>query len=131
MSSIEDKIVSETIDKTEEKLDKCGKSPKKKDNMFVRFIVSLFWFFILFIINIVVLGLGTMGFLHDFSEALASGVFHDSRTLEICGIVLSGLFALITFLVPYLRRKGSFTKWLGIISIFDVIWYAYLIITNG
>lgn len=131
MGYLEDKIVGAAIDKTEENLENGGKTPKKHDNPVVRFIVTLIWFIILLIINFVTFGLGFIGTMRDTFEFLDSGIFHDSRTLEIVGIITSGVFALITFIIPYLRRKGSFTKWMGIISIGDVIWYAYLIISNG
>lgn len=130
MSLMEDVVVGAAIDKTEDSLENGGQEPKKKDNMFVRFIITLLWFVIAVVINVVALGLGAVGIFRDLLAALQTGIFQDSRVLEISGIILSGIYALVTFIVPYLRRKGTFTRWFGIVAVGDVLWYIYLILFN-
>ena len=45
------------------------------------------------------------------------------------GIALSLVYAIIIFIIPYLRKIGS-VKWFAYIAIGDAIWWAYLLFTN-
>jgi hypothetical protein len=86
-------------------------------------VVSIVWFIIALFIFI----------LTFFSSSinLIGQIFQDSdlSTIGIIGLIISILFVLITFLVPYLRKKGSFTRWLGIIVCFDIVWCIYILAT--
>lgn len=75
----------------------------KKENMVVRFIVTFIW---------LVIAVG-VDFYAVFSEGYAIGA------------IVEGAFFLITFLVPYLRKKGSSTRWFGWLALISAIWFAY------
>ena len=41
-------------------------------------------------------------------------------------IGISLLLFIITFLIPYLRKKGTMTRFLGIMALGDALWWVYL-----
>lgn len=57
------------------------------------------------------------------------GAISGSKGLEILGIVLSILFALLIFMIPYFRRNG-YIRWLAWISLGDAAWWIYTMITG-
>lgn len=75
----------------------------KKENMVVRFIVSLIWLVI----------------------AIGVDIYAILSLSFAVGAIVEGAFFLITFLVPYLRKKGSYTRWLGWLALLSTIWFAY------
>lgn len=81
----------------------------KKENIFVRFIVSLVWLAISIGVDIF-------------------AIMHESY---LVGAIAEFIFAAITFSVPYLRKKGSYTRWWGWLAIAQGIWLIYLMISNG
>ncbi|MCH5176596.1 MAG: hypothetical protein J1F25_01145 [Prevotellaceae bacterium] len=76
----------------------------KKENGLVRFIVSFLW---------LALAIGT-----DIVFFMTNGFLY--------GGVASFVLFLITFLVPYLRKKGTLTRWIGILALLDAGWLLYL-----
>lgn len=83
-------------------------SEEKKENWFIRFIVTLIW---------LVKSIGV--------DVLA--IFHHSY---VVGAVTEIVFAIITFSVPYLRKKGTYTRWFGWLAILQAGWLIYLM-TQG
>ena len=103
-----------------------GKSKEEKTSFgakVLRFFVSLIW--VLLAVTISLVGAAAM-----VGGALAN-IFNieGSKEFYTFGIGISIIFALITFLIPYLRKKGSTTRWCGILAICDALWWAYLMIT--
>lgn len=119
-----DDIASAVIDKTEEKLDKAGNKKKTSvGGFFLRCIISIIWFVVAIVTTIGGAVAMTSG---DVASFFGS---NDATPLYIIGIGACLAVFLITFLVPYLR-KGSFTRWMGIICLGDALWWIYLLISN-
>ena len=118
-----DEIVGIGISATEEKLHGEKKEEKQTfGGALLRFIVSIVWF-------VVAVGaslLGAMAMVGDFF----SNLMGEGRGLAVLALLLSGGVALITFIVPYLRKKGSMTRWFGIVCLGDFIWWCYLLMTG-
>lgn len=79
----------------------------KKENALIRFIVTLIW---------LVISVGV-----DFYAVFSNGY--------VMGAIVEGAFALITFLVPYLRRKGTYTRWFGFLALLSAAWFTYCAIS--
>ncbi len=91
----------------------------------LRFFISLIWV-------IVSVGIGMAGVLFMMGGTIASFFGSDSSVaLYAMGIGLSLVFALVTFLVPYLRKKGSMTRWCGWLAFCDAAWWIYLLISES
>ena len=119
-----DDIASAVIDKTEQKLDKADEKKKTSvGGFFLRFIVSIIWFIVAAVASI---GGAVAMVSGDVASVFGNG---DATTLYIIGIGACLAVFLITFLVPYLR-KGSFTRWMGIVCLGDALWWIYLLISN-
>ena len=80
----------------------------KKENKLIRFFVSLIW---------LVLSIGVDIFA-IFSKAL------------LVGAIAEFAFFIITFCIPYLRKKGSYTRWFGWLALLQGCWLIYLM-TQG
>lgn len=110
-----DNLVGSAIDAGEDHLGGKEATNAKKENKFVRFLVSLIWGVIAFVVS-----LGA--FLCMFGEGMS-----DKKELGYLAIGASALVWLLTFLIPYLRRKGTFTRWCGVLALGDAIWWAYIL----
>ncbi len=75
----------------------------KKENKVVRFFVTLIW---------LVIAVGV-----DVYAVMSNGY--------ALGAIAEGVFFLITFLVPYLRKKGSYTRWFGWLALLSAAWFAF------
>lgn len=121
-----DDVASFAIGKAEEKLQ--GEEKKKKTTVggfLLRFIVSIIWFIVAAVATI-------GGALAMTGGEMASFLGDESGpALYVIGIGLCLAVFIITFLVPYLRKKGSFTRWCGIVCLGDALWWIYLLISNG
>lgn len=120
-----DDVASFAIGKAEDKLQ--GKEKKEKTTVggfFLRFIVSLVWFFITLAATIVAY-LAMVG--GSFLDILG-----DENGKPICFLAIGVclLIFIITFLVPYLRKKGTLTRWCGIVALGDAAWWIYLLVTG-
>ncbi len=121
-----DDIASFAIGKTEEKLQ--GEEKKEKTTVggfILRFIISIIWF--------VIATIAAIGGALAMTGGDIATFFGDERgpALYVIGIGLCLAVFIITFLVPFLRKKGSFTRWCGIICLGDALWWIYLLISNG
>lgn len=67
---------------------------EKKENKLVRFLITLLWLIISIGVDIL-------------------AVINDSF---IVGAIVELIFGILTFCVPYLRKKGSYTRWFGILG---------------
>lgn len=76
-----------------------AQKPVKKENKVVRFFVTLLWLVISVGVDLFAI----------FAKALPVGI----------GIELA--FFIITFCVPYLRKKGSATRWFGWLGLLSAI----------
>lgn len=113
-----DDIVGTAISATENRV--MGKDKEEKTTIggfILRFVVSLIWFVVAVAIS--VLGLFAMA----SSEFLPGS---KRPTFAAFAIGTSLLLFLITFLVPYLRKKGTMTRWLGVLALGDALWWVYL-----
>ena len=81
----------------------------KKENKVIRFFVSLIWF---------ALSVGV-----DLYAVFSEGY--------LLGAIAEFVFFIITFLVPYLRKKGSYTRWFGWLALIQGAWLIYLMISHG
>ena len=121
-----DDVASFAIGKAEDKLQ--GEDKKEKTTVggfLLRFIVSIIWFIVAAVATI-------GGALAMTGGEMASFLGDESGpALYVIGIGLCLAIFIITFLVPYLRKKGSFTRWCGIVCLGDALWWIYLLITNG
>lgn len=52
------------------------------------------------------------------------GAISGNRGLEILGIGLSAVFALLVFIIPYFRRNG-YIRWLAWLALGDAAWWTY------
>ena len=52
------------------------------------------------------------------------GAISGNAGLELVGIAISVIFAILVFMIPYLRRN-SFIRWLAWLSLADAAWWTY------
>ena len=72
---------------------------------------------IIFYLLAVVVGLASFAL-------VLGGVFSGNDGPAILGIALSVVFALLVFLIPFLRRN-SYIRWLAFAALGDAAWWAY------
>lgn len=120
-----DSIVSASISAGESALDKKANSNEKQTSgqIFLRFVVSFVWVLVAVIASTV--GLIAVCF-HGVAEFLG-----EHTILGYIGIGLPLVIFIITFIVPYLRKKGTTTRWCGITCLGDAIWWAYIIFSES
>ena len=119
-----DDLAAHAINKTEDKMQGELKEEKQSfGSSALRFVITLIWF--------VVCGIVSVAAFYAMAAGETAHMFgHEKgRMLSILGIVVCLLIFLITFIVPYLRKKGTMTRWLGICALGDALWLAYLLIT--
>ena len=120
-----DDVAGAVINKAADKLE----GEKKEENttfggFMLRFFITLIWI-------IITLGVSALAF-YAMAAGAAGGLLGIENASVLCyaALGLCLLFTLITFLVPYLRKKGSTTRWCGIILLADACWWIYLMITG-
>ena len=79
-----------------------------KENWFIRFVVTIIW---------LVLSIGI-----DVFAVFSKGY--------LIGAIAEIIFCIVTFCVPYLRKKGSYTRWFGILALGQAAWLIYLMTQN-
>lgn len=89
-----------------------------------RFIISAIWFIVTFVASVLALYGMWAG---DILMMLGADA---GPQICICAIGLCFLIFLITFIIPYLRKKGSMTRWCGIVALGDAICWAYFFFTE-
>ena len=52
------------------------------------------------------------------------GAMSDNQDIEILGIGLSVVFAILVFIIPYFRRNG-YIRWLAWLALGDAAWWTY------
>lgn len=52
------------------------------------------------------------------------GAISGNQGLEVLGIGLSVVFALLVFIIPYFRRNG-YIRWLAWLALGDAAWWTY------
>ena len=52
------------------------------------------------------------------------GAISGNQGLEVLGIGLSVIFALLVFIIPYFRRNG-YIRWLAWLALGDAAWWIY------
>ena len=103
---LKDIIKSDVVSKAADQIEgEAEQNPQKKENKLVRFLITLLWF---------VIAVGV--------DMLAVFVF-DS---PIIGAIIELVFGIVTFCVPYLRKKGSLTRWFGILGLISAVGLAAL-----
>ena len=119
-----DEIVSSAIGAAENKLE--GKAKEEKRSFAggcLKFIISTIWVVFTLAASIVALLAMCVGSVADFLGA------ESGKAICIAAIAISVLIFLITFMVPFLRRKGSTTRRLGVLALGDALWWIYLMFT--
>lgn len=88
---------------------KVEREELKKESKVVRFFVTLIWLAISIGVDLYAI----------FSEGY------------LIGAIAEFVFFGITFLVPYLRKKDSFTRWIGWLALLQGAWLIYMMISAG
>lgn len=88
-----------------------------------RFLVTIIWFVITAVVTI-----GAMFAM--VGQGMSDLIGEGGKGLGITAVIASLSVALITFCVPYLRKKGTMTRWFGIVCLGDAIWWIYLLATG-
>lgn len=87
-----------------------------------KFFVGLIMFLIIIAINLLVIGIAVFEFIElDMDTPIALTV----------GIVLSVIYAIVVFAIPYLRSMKNSCRWWAWLAIGDAIWWGYLLISGG
>ena len=84
------------------------------------FFVGMLMFIVLLAITLFVMGVAVFEFLDSNM---------DTPVALTIGIVLSLIYAIIVFVIPYFRAMGT-VKWFAICALGDAAWWAYLLLTN-
>jgi len=92
----------------ESKLEGETQKDAPKENWFIRFIVTILW----------------------LALSIAIDVFAIMSKGYIIGAIAEIIFFIVTFCVPYLRKKGSYTRWFGILALGQAVWLIYLMSQN-
>ena len=119
-----EEIVSKAIDVGQDKLQ--GEAKEEKTTFgggVLRFVVSIIWF-------VVALAVSLAALIAMVGQGMSDIFGGESKTLGTVAICASLLVGIITFCVPYLRKKGSATRWFGIVCLGDAAWWLYLMATG-
>jgi len=99
-------------------LDSTG---KKIGKGIAKFFVALLMFIILIGITLFVVGVAIAEFINSDM---------DTPVALTLGIILSVIYAIVVFAVPYLRKMKNSCRWFAILALGDAAWWAYLLITG-
>lgn len=93
-----------------------GSVAKSAGKGLVKFIVGFICYLVAIAINlmVVLVAIGTL----------------DPEVAMIVGIIASVVFALLIFIIPFLRHMSA-VKWLAWLALGDAAWWIYLIVTEG
>lgn len=72
---------------------------EKKENKLVRVLITLLWLVISVGVDIVAI------------------IMEE----PIVGAIIEAVFGIVTFCVPYLRKKGSYTRWFGFLALLSAV----------
>lgn len=122
---LKDFLVGSAINAAEDKLH--GEAEEEKMTVgggVLRFFVSLLWVLITLAVSALAL----------YAMAAGAGAtifgFEDGKILCFVAIGLCLLITVLTFIIPYLRKKGSLTRWCGVVALGDAIWWIYIYFTD-
>ena len=121
-----DELVGSAISVGEDKLQ--GEAVEEKTSAgskVLRFFISLIWFAVTFVISLIAF----LAMVGDGASKFLGGE-ESGGGLGFLAVGISLLVGIITFCVPYLRKKGSLTRWCGIVSLGDAAWWIYLLASN-
>ena len=123
--SFKDQLVGSAINKAQNELqgNQHAEESTQGENKGVRFLVSVIWVILAMVFTMACAGAMGMGL---FERIISGG----GKGLFVFAIGGSFLFALITFLVPYLRKKGTMTRWCGVVALGDALWWIYILLTH-
>ena len=57
------------------------------------------------------------------------GAISGETGIEVLGIALSVIFALLVFIIPYFRRNG-YIRWLAWLALGDAAWWTYTMLAG-
>ena len=123
--NLQDELVSNAIGVAEENLQ--GESEKEKTSIgggILRFFISAIWLIITLAVSLIAL--------YGMAFGMMADILGSDLGMVLCfgSIGLSFVIFLITFIVPYLRKKGTLTRWCGIVALGDALWWIYIFISN-
>lgn len=119
-----DDVAISAINKVENKLQ--GEEKKEKTTFggaVLRFFVSIIWLIVATVATLVGAGAMVGG---DVSNVFGG----DGAGLFVLGIGVCLAVFIITMLIPFLRKKGTLTRWCGIVCLGDALWWIYLLISG-
>ena len=121
-----DDIASYAINKAEDKL--TGEKKEEKTTVggsILRFFITLIWF--------IIVGVATVFAIYATGAGEAMNMLgsEDGKVVFMFGVGVLLLLFLITMCIPYLRKKGTMTRYLGFGMLGDAIWLIYLFVTGG
>lgn len=119
-----DRIVGGAINYGENKLQ--GEAVEEKTTFkggLLRFFVTLVWV-------IITLAVSLGAFLAMFGQAFNMLFETGDNSWGVLAVAACLIIAIVTFCVPYLRKKGTTTRWCGIVCLGDAIWWMYIMFTG-
>lgn len=125
--SIKDELVGTVIGAAENKLQ--GKEKEEKTTfggVVLRFLISTIWVIITLVASVVAFYGMVAGQFVTVFLGNEQGYMLCMLAIGLCSIIF-----LLTFLIPYLRKKGSLTRWCGIVALGDALWWIYILISNN
>lgn len=105
-----------------------GQVPESKTSFggaLLRFVISVVWLVIgfgVFIAGAYAVSIGSLA--NDLG-------YEKGRLLAFAGILISVVLFILTFAIPYLRKKGTVTRAVGYGALLDALFWIYILITNG
>lgn len=93
---------------------------QKASKGIIKFLVALLMFIILVAISLFVMGVAVF-------EFLDSNI--DTPVALTLGVILSVLYAIVVYIIPYLRKISS-VRWFAFCALGDAAWWIYLLVTN-
>lgn len=120
-----DEMVGTAIDATENHLQ--GEERNEKTTFggaVLRFFVSTIWFIVALTASLAAVVAMAVG---DVMTLLGSS---EGKIVCAFAIGLCFVFFLLTFIIPYLRKKGTLTRWCGIVALGDALWWTYIMIAG-
>lgn len=116
-----DDVVATGIGVAQNKLDSEPTKEEKTSfgSKVLRFFITLIWVIVAF-------GVSALALYSMFAGEASDLLGGDGSSFKYIAIFASLAVGVITFVVPYLRKKGSMTRYCGILAFGDALWWGYI-----